>query len=89
MFNVFIVNQPVKIKASPKIPTAADAAKHKPGGGNVEICKNCSLYTSYTSLHDMIFNSVLSIPIFDICAFLFVDADLMRCCIDNKPVKYV
>ena len=27
----------MKIKAQPKIPTASDAAKHKAGGGNVEI----------------------------------------------------
>ena len=34
------VDQKVKIVASPKIPKAADAAKHKAGGGNVEICQS-------------------------------------------------
>ena len=33
------VDQKVKIVASPKIPKAADAAKHKAGGGNVQICQ--------------------------------------------------
>jgi hypothetical protein len=33
------VDQKVKIVASPKIPTAASASKHKAGGGNVEICQ--------------------------------------------------
>ena len=36
---VFTVDQKVKIAASPKIPKAADASKHKPGGGNVQICQ--------------------------------------------------
>lgn len=33
------VDQKVKIVAEAKIPKAADAAKHKAGGGNVEICQ--------------------------------------------------
>ena len=32
------VDQKVKIVAEAKIPKATDAAKHKAGGGNVEIC---------------------------------------------------
>ena len=33
-----VVDEKVKVVASPKIPLAKDAAKHKAGGGNVEIC---------------------------------------------------
>ena len=33
------VDQKVKIVAEAKIPKAADASKHKAGGGNVEICQ--------------------------------------------------
>ena len=40
--SLITVDQPVRIVASPKIPTAADAAKHKAGGGNVEICQRLS-----------------------------------------------
>ena len=32
------VDEKVKVIGSPKIPLAKDAAKHKAGGGNVEIC---------------------------------------------------
>ena len=34
-----VVDQKVKIVASPKIPKASDASKHKAGGGNVQICQ--------------------------------------------------
>ena len=37
-FCVRQVDEKVKVVASPKIPLAKDAAKHKAGGGNVEIC---------------------------------------------------
>ena len=37
--SVCVVDQKVKIVASPKIPKAADASKHKAGGGNVQICQ--------------------------------------------------
>ena len=40
------VNEPVKVVASPKIPKATDAAKHKPGGGNVEICQLSQRFTA-------------------------------------------
>jgi hypothetical protein len=44
------VDQKVKIVASPKIPTAASASKHKAGGGNVEICQsNLALYINPAS----------------------------------------
>jgi hypothetical protein len=33
------VDEKVKVVGSPKIPLAKDAAKHKAGGGNVEICQ--------------------------------------------------
>ena len=34
------VDQKVKIVAEAKIPKATEAAKHKAGGGNVEICQS-------------------------------------------------
>jgi hypothetical protein len=37
-----VPNSPTKAKSnvvSPKVPRAADAAKHTPKGGNVEICQ--------------------------------------------------
>ena len=42
---VCVVDEKVKVVASPKIPLAKDAAKHKAGGGNVEIC------TRHTNQH--------------------------------------
>ena len=43
------VDQKVRIVAEAKIPKAADASKHKAGGGNVEICQNtCQQPFSYT-----------------------------------------
>lgn len=38
--------QPVKINAAPKIPTAASAANHKAGGGNVEITNKRVVYNA-------------------------------------------
>ena len=40
--SVCSVDQKVKVVAEAKIPKAADAAKHKAGGGNVEIRQSIS-----------------------------------------------
>ena len=39
------VDEKVKIVASPKIPLAKEASKHKAGGGNVEI-RQCTMQTA-------------------------------------------
>ena len=39
------VDRKLEWKAAPKIPTAKEAAKHKAGGGNVEICELITLHT--------------------------------------------
>jgi hypothetical protein len=43
---VEIFDKPVKINAAPKIPTAASAAQHKAGGGNVEITNKRVVYNA-------------------------------------------
>lgn len=43
---MFPCPQPVKINAAPKIPTAASAANHKAGGGNVEITNKKVVYNA-------------------------------------------